>query len=120
MPSAYYVVQDAAASLAAQLANSAQEYQPRPPLITGDICVGCIVWLPPRNDLEEPINCNRNDCCGGEVLHDRGYNHPVVVMSIRQKGHSTVPGDLEFSVACVGTLWHFEVSQLTIIADNYI
>ncbi len=73
----------------------------KPPLDPGDICVGCIVWLPPRELNNQCIKCEKRNCCGKTVLDDGGYNHPVVVVKIRQKKGSALIGDLVCSVACV-------------------
>jgi len=73
----------------------------RPKVKSGDLCVGCIVWLPPRNLQHEAIKCCKIGCCDREELDDRGYNHPVIIMKIRQRKDSTKKGGLVCSVACV-------------------
>ncbi|KAF8855502.1 hypothetical protein BDZ45DRAFT_692541 [Acephala macrosclerotiorum] len=67
-----------------------------------DLCVGCIVWLPSRAESNEDIKCNKQNCCNAE-LETGGYEHPVVVLSIRQKRSSHIRGDLVCTVACVTT-----------------
>ncbi len=109
MPSAHHVLQGAAALLAAHPPTDEKAYRPR--LISGDVCVGCIVWLPPRKDHEPPILCKREGCCGGEVLQDEGYNHPVVVLKIRQSENSRVHGDLMCLVACVSVLIEYHLLE---------
>ncbi|KAH6662055.1 hypothetical protein B0J14DRAFT_707881 [Halenospora varia] len=66
-----------------------------------DLCVGCIVWLPERNIQQISIKCDKSICCGQSELGDGGYDHPVVVLSIKQRHGSTTIGDLKCSVACV-------------------
>jgi len=44
--------------------------------------VGCIVWLPSREDDDESIKCIRELCCSNQELQDGGYNHPVVVLQV--------------------------------------
>ncbi len=73
----------------------------RPLVKAGDLCVGCIVWLPARNTEKKNIKCCRRDCCGNNELDDPFYDHPVVVIKIRQRKNSTVRGDLICFVACV-------------------
>jgi hypothetical protein len=72
-----------------------------PPVKMGDLCVGCIVWLPPRDSQSPAIKCSKAGCCGHGNLEDGGYNHSVVVLKIRQRKDSNVPGDLVCTVACV-------------------
>ncbi|KAE9377631.1 hypothetical protein N431DRAFT_500434 [Stipitochalara longipes BDJ] len=85
-----------AASPTAQPRND----QRSPALKPGDVCAGCIVWLPPKFNHEDPVLCNRHGCCGGAALDDGGYNHPVVVIEIKQKQNSRQLGDLICTVAC--------------------
>ncbi|KAH8684253.1 hypothetical protein BGZ60DRAFT_547726 [Tricladium varicosporioides] len=73
----------------------------RPKLSERELCVGCIVWLPERGTQQVGIKCNNSFCCGESELGDKGYNHPAVVLSIKQKHGSTIVGDLTCSVACV-------------------
>ena len=68
-------------------------------VLAGDLCVGCIVWLPPKVALDSNINCAR--CPAQEEMEEGGYNHPVVVLKIGQKENSTKLGDLVCDVACV-------------------
>lgn len=72
-----------------------------------DLCVGCIVWLPSRVESNENIKCNKQNCCNAD-LETGGYEHPVVVLSIRQKEGSHTRGDLVCTVACV---WLFFICQ---------
>ncbi|KAF4627837.1 hypothetical protein G7Y89_g10312 [Cudoniella acicularis] len=60
----------------------------------GDLCVGCIVWLPPKDDGNDNIKCNCSTCTYPSELNDEGYNHPVIVLKISQKKGSFVAGDL--------------------------
>jgi hypothetical protein len=46
--------------------------------------------------------CNRHDCCGRVALEAEGYDHPVVVLKIRQSINSNILGDLVCTIACVG------------------
>jgi hypothetical protein len=69
----------------------------------GDLCVGCIVWLPPKDALNSGIKCVCAGCSASEELDERGYNHPVVVLKIRQNANSTRLGDLVLHVACVSS-----------------
>jgi len=73
----------------------------RPTLRPGDVCVGCVVWLPSKDTSQRSIRCINDDCCGKGELDDGGYNHPVVVLKIRQENGSVVVGDLICTVACV-------------------
>jgi hypothetical protein len=107
MPSVHHGLRNAKALVAAQ--SPGDERLSRPHLRSGDVCVGCIVWLPPRGDHEQPIMCNREGCCGREILEDAGYDHPVVVLSIWQKEHSTRIGDIVCSVACVSNFTYLNV-----------
>ncbi|PMD43867.1 hypothetical protein L207DRAFT_562965 [Hyaloscypha variabilis F] len=81
-------------------ADQARDDQRSPALIPGDVCVGCIVWLPPKLPHEEDVSCNRHGCCCGTFLKARGYNHPVIVLKIQQRANSRIPGDLICTVAC--------------------
>jgi hypothetical protein len=102
MPSTSLVQQGATALLAAQPQNN----QNTPAIISGDVCVGCIVWLPPKASYgNPPVLCNRLCCCGQAALEDRGYDHPVVVLKIRQRVNSSTIGDLVCTVACVGSVY---------------
>ncbi|PMD55474.1 uncharacterized protein K444DRAFT_491821, partial [Hyaloscypha bicolor E] len=69
----------------------------------GDVCVGCIVWLPPRKSHDDPVLCNRPDCCGRVALEPEGYDHPVVVLKIWQSINSNILGDLVCTIACATT-----------------
>lgn len=66
-----------------------------------DLCVGCIIWLPSKDSLHDNIKCDKDQCCGGGDLGEGGYNHPVIVLRIKQRPGSRVSGDLICSVACV-------------------
>lgn len=101
MPRAHHVLNQAPS-----LATRPNNKEDRPHLKSGDVCVGCIVWLLPRNDHDQSIVCNRTGCCGQEVLEDAGYNHPVVVLGIQQRENSRIYGDIVCSVACVSTWTH--------------
>ncbi|CZT06977.1 uncharacterized protein RAG0_12547 [Rhynchosporium agropyri] len=68
--------------------NDSQAY--RPPLRPGGICVGCIVWLPNKENQGPSIKCRNDGCCENVELKDEGYNHPVVVLKIKQKKMSKV------------------------------
>ncbi|ESZ91507.1 hypothetical protein SBOR_8105 [Sclerotinia borealis F-4128] len=53
----------------------------RSKLKESDICVGCIVWLPPKIEGDGSLVCVRGkSCCNGKKLDDDGYNHPVVIL----------------------------------------
>ncbi|PQE05441.1 hypothetical protein CJF30_00011389 [Rutstroemia sp. NJR-2017a BBW] len=48
---------------------------------------GCIVWLPDKNENETgKVICIRDSCCFGTELDNEGYNHPVLVLKIKQDG----------------------------------
>ena len=53
---------------------------PRPHIKVQHLGVGCIVWLPSRGDGDKSIRCVREFCCSNQELHERGYDHPVVVL----------------------------------------
>lgn len=72
----------------------------RPRIDPKDLCIGCIVWLPPGSGYQIRVACDRENCCD-EKLDDAGYDHPVVVVKIRQREGSYTPGDVVCSVACV-------------------
>ncbi|EMR88680.1 hypothetical protein BcDW1_2673 [Botrytis cinerea BcDW1] len=74
---------------------------PRPKVRSGDLCVGCIVWLPSEG-FDKSIKCCKRDCCG-KGLGEDGYNNPVVVLKIRQRKGSSIRGDLICYVANVTT-----------------
>ena len=90
------------ASSGGSLPNDSQAY--RLPLRPGDICVGYIVWLPIKENQGPSIKCRKDGCCGNEELKDEGYNHPVVVLKIKQKNRSKVCGDLVLNIAIVSRL----------------
>ena len=106
MPSAYHVLQGPPTSPTDQRS---------PPLRPGDVCVGCIVWLPPKRSQEGPILCNRHGCCGGAALKDKGYNHPVVVLRIQQAANSRKQGDLIFTIACVRIMHQISTFKLIVL-----
>ncbi|CZR60742.1 uncharacterized protein PAC_10638 [Phialocephala subalpina] len=80
--------------------NNGQNSRPR--VDPKDLCIGCIVWLPPKLEHHSSITCNKENCCGRE-LDDGGYDHPVVVVKIRQREGSYTRGDVICTVACVTT-----------------
>lgn len=83
--------------------NNGNGHNDRPLVVAGDLCVGCIVWLPPRVLSANTLTCGTKNCCGKE-LEDGGYDHPVVVLSMKQKEGSYILGDLICTVACVGII----------------
>ncbi|PVH70309.1 hypothetical protein DL98DRAFT_521695 [Cadophora sp. DSE1049] len=87
------------ASSGGPLSNDSQAY--RPPLRPGDICVGCIVWLPIKENQGPSIKCRKDGCCRNEELKDEGYNHLVVVLKIKQKKRFKVCGDLVLTIAII-------------------
>jgi hypothetical protein len=97
MPSAAHLHQEGAAFPVTKT-QKAQHNRLR----KGDVCVGCIVWLPPRKPHDDPVLCNRPDCCGRVPLEPEGYDHPVVVLKIWQSINSNILGDLVCTIACVG------------------
>ena len=79
-----------------------QSARSRKPVRAKDLCVGCIVWLPPRNVIpDQVISCSNNNCCDQRVLSDKGYDHPVVVLKIEQRRASNITGDVICTVALV-------------------
>ncbi|KAF8855501.1 hypothetical protein BDZ45DRAFT_502496 [Acephala macrosclerotiorum] len=82
------------------LPNNGQNSRPR--VDPKDLCIGCTVWLPPKLEHNSSITCNKENCCGRE-LEDGGYDHPVVVMKIRQREGSYTRGDVICTIACVTT-----------------
>ncbi|PQE06263.1 hypothetical protein CJF30_00005215 [Rutstroemia sp. NJR-2017a BBW] len=63
------------------------QHNPRPKVRIQSIGEGCILWLPARNENESgKIICIRDSCCSGSELDNEGYNHPVLVLKIRQDG----------------------------------
>ncbi|KAH9213955.1 hypothetical protein DL95DRAFT_462615 [Leptodontidium sp. 2 PMI_412] len=83
----------------------------KPHLNPGDVCVGCIVWLPPKDFTRPSFRCVNKNCCRNEELDDGGHNHPVVVLKIRQKKGSTVIGELICTVASVTTFSNTPLSK---------
>jgi hypothetical protein len=75
------------------------EVQKSMPLEARDICVGCIVWLPKYIPDGPSLQCIQSNC--SDVLGIGGYNHPVVVLSVRQNGTSRTIGDLIITIALV-------------------
>src|SRR6187402_1379532 len=102
MPPAIHLLSESSALPGAS--HSYRQQTDRRPIDPGHLCVGCIVWLPPRNSHHSSVKCDRKGCCDGDELEDPGYDHPVVVLSIRQKTGSVQLGDLVCSVACVSPL----------------
>jgi hypothetical protein len=94
--------------------NNGHGQNDRPHVGAGEVCVGCIVWLPHKVPSASGIKCNKANCCGNE-LEDGGYEHPVVVLSVKQKAGSHVVGDLICTVACVSTV---RLSELLLISDR--
>ncbi|ESZ92047.1 hypothetical protein SBOR_7577 [Sclerotinia borealis F-4128] len=77
------------------------DHCPRPRVRSGDICVGCIVWLP-SDGRDKNIKCCKRNCCG-KGLGEDGYDSPVVVLKIRQRKGSSIRGDLICYVATITT-----------------
>ncbi|PMD27099.1 hypothetical protein NA56DRAFT_743451 [Hyaloscypha hepaticicola] len=111
MPSTYHR-QHAAAGL---LPTRAQTNNRTPSLRSGDICRGCIVWLPPKTSHDDAVLCNRDGCCDRSALQEGGYDHPVVVLKIRQRENSTLYGDILCTVVCVTT---FQGTPLPLYLDQ--
>ncbi|KAE8448939.1 hypothetical protein EG329_008735 [Mollisiaceae sp. DMI_Dod_QoI] len=82
----------------------------RSPLEPKDLCVGCIVWLPSRVESDGGIKCNKQNCCDGGLDND-AYDHPVVIVNIRQREGSYIKGDLICTVACVTTYGNTSLSK---------
>lgn len=73
---------------------------PRTKVRSGDLCVGCIVWLPSDGN-DKSLKCCKRNCCGKGLAEDE-YNNPVAVLKIRQRKGSSIRGDLICYVATVG------------------
>jgi len=67
----------------------------------GDVGVGCILWLPLKEETNDSVFCTKGTC-PREELNEGGYNHPVAVLSFRQRENSSKRGDLLCTVALVG------------------
>jgi hypothetical protein len=91
-----------------------------PHLNVADLYIGCIVWLPPRDPLQAGIKCDKANCCDNKELEDKGYNHPIIVLSIKQRDGSNVVGDLICCVACVGIFCCLLTSDLILNLGNFI
>ena len=104
MPDVHHGISDSSASRSATPPSAGPNNRPR--IKPADLCVGCIVWLPQKDGQNGSILCSRENCCGGDELEDRGYNHPVVVLRIQQRSGSRTCGDLTCSVAPVSTNYH--------------
>ncbi|PMD28802.1 hypothetical protein L207DRAFT_642860 [Hyaloscypha variabilis F] len=60
---------------------------PRPEVRIEHLGEGCIVWLPAKDENETgTITCIRDSCCSNRELTKEGYNHPVLVLKIKQDG----------------------------------
>jgi hypothetical protein len=114
MPSTYHRQQAAAGSLPAR----AQTNHRTASLRNGDICRGCIVWLPPKSSHDDAVLCNRDGCCGRSALQEGGYDHPVVVLKIRQRENSRLYGDILCTVVCVCTICSQTPHRANLIAGN--
>ncbi|KAH8685459.1 hypothetical protein BGZ60DRAFT_395218 [Tricladium varicosporioides] len=75
----------------------------RPRVQPVDLCTGCIVWLPKKEPDRDEIYCNCGWCEYPFELNEDGYNHPVVVLRIKQRKGSSIPGDVLCDVACITT-----------------
>jgi hypothetical protein len=75
---------------------------PRPHIEVEHLGVGCIVWLPSREDDDKSIKCIREFCCSNRELSEGGYNHPVVVIKVNPNSF----GDAVCSIVQVSYL-HF-------------
>ncbi|KAH6679310.1 hypothetical protein B0J14DRAFT_294746 [Halenospora varia] len=59
----------------------------RPEVRIEQLGEGCIVWLPAKDENEPgTITCIRNSCCSNRELTKGGYNHPVLLLKIKQDG----------------------------------
>ncbi|EPE35912.1 hypothetical protein GLAREA_05250 [Glarea lozoyensis ATCC 20868] len=63
--------------------NSEAQQDDRPVVKITDLCVGCIVWLPAKSELNGGIKCTCTGCIQAVDLEDPGYNHPVLVVRIQ-------------------------------------
>ena len=82
------------------LSNEGHGHSDRLHIESGELCAGCIVWLPHKVLSAGSIRCSKANCCGKE-LDDAGYEHPVVVLSIKHREGSYILGDLICTVATV-------------------
>lgn len=59
----------------------------RPEVRIEQLGEGCIVWLPAKDENEPgTITSIRNSCCSNRELTKGGYNHPVLLLKIKQDG----------------------------------
>lgn len=65
-----------------------------PPVTTlEELCVGSIVWLALKENEHKDLYCVHDQHCGGEMVNNRAYAHPMLVIKILQRPGSSVPGD---------------------------
>jgi hypothetical protein len=94
--------------------HSEPQQTERPRVKATDLCVGCILWLPTKGDLNGGIKCNCDGCSPSVELDEGGYGHPVLVVRIRQKKGSQTRADLLCDVVCVRS----SVSILNVSGSN--
>jgi hypothetical protein len=70
--------------------STSHNRNPRPSLRVQDLAVGCVVWLPCKEDDDKTVKCIRELCCFNRELNEGGFNHPVVVLEVREDcfGHT--------------------------------
>jgi hypothetical protein len=64
-----------------------------------------------RDSGDVKIKCVCASCPTPEELEEGGYNHPVVVLKIRQAVNSKKVGDLVCDVACVSLGYRVEARK---------
>src|SRR5438045_24214 len=85
-------------------ADTADNITNRASLRPEDVCVGGIVWLPSKSVESDDLYYQSRDGLTMGKLDDRGYDHPVIVLSVHQRTGSRVTGDITVSIALVRPL----------------
>lgn len=94
-----------------------------PPNLTvnpAHVCVGSILWLLPDSmaqEEEREILCNRRDPhsvgngnnCNSTKIRPEGWDHPVLVLDIKQRSDSTTLGDIVCTVVPVRWVPSFQL-----------
>jgi hypothetical protein len=63
------------------------QHHPRLKVKIRELGEGCILWLPEKKENDSGrIICIKDSCFSGSELDDEGYNHPVLVLKVKQDG----------------------------------
>jgi len=81
----------------------------RHPIDVPSLAVGCIVWLPPKEENGKDVVCS----CHGGKLDSQGYDHPVVVLKLQG-----VRENLNVSMCSVACITTFANTTLAEYHEN--